>query len=648
MSSELRISGPPRPGGAREAAATAIAPLRAAIDQQSIPGALYDPIAERPGWVQCYACGHLCRIPPGRDGICRVRSNRDGVLHVPSGYVGALQLDPIEKKPFFHALPGSQALSFGMLGCDYHCSYCFSGETRVITNRGVVRLDSLLPAKRITMPDGGEAGYEPGWEALTSEGTFSPIQQVFRHPYGGQMIEITPYYLPGFLCTPNHRVLATTDPEAPLSWIQAGLLRPGHYLSVPKPATTAASNPVSIDVMDVLAGFTHSYRVPRQLGPTDISFIMTASAAGASSRELRHCRSRVRRGTWEYDRVRGVVDEGESVRSFKEHRPGIPRTLVLDERFAELLGWYCAEGCVVRSRNRPNSHQVAISLGPDEEQQAYHVKELLWRVFGVNASITRQLTTVSVTFSKSSVALLLKAICGARAAEKRVPTALLSSSRGVVDAFLSAFVAGDGHRYPNGKISLTTVSEELAFGIAYLALRQGHLSAIYPAALPETKVIAGRIVRQARAQYTVVWYESAMKRRSWERATHYLVPIRSVAAHDFHGFVYNLEIEGSHTYTANFAAVHNCQNWITSQALRDPSALAPTRRITPAELVAVAEGAGARVIASTYNEPLITSEWAVEVFRAAKGSGLLTAYISNGVTTNSAVFSRPSSRQSAT
>ena len=75
-------------------------------------------------WVRCLACGHRCRIPPGHDGICRVRYNDHGVLKVPTGYAAGLALDPIEKKPFFHVLPGSRALSFGMLGCDYHCSYC--------------------------------------------------------------------------------------------------------------------------------------------------------------------------------------------------------------------------------------------------------------------------------------------------------------------------------------------------------------------------------------------------------------------------------------------------------------------------------------------------------------------------------------------
>ena len=74
--------------------------------------------------VRCLACGHRCRILPDRDGVCRVRFNRGGDLRVPFGYVAGLGVDPIEKKPFYHAFPGQDALSFGMLGCDLHCSFC--------------------------------------------------------------------------------------------------------------------------------------------------------------------------------------------------------------------------------------------------------------------------------------------------------------------------------------------------------------------------------------------------------------------------------------------------------------------------------------------------------------------------------------------
>ncbi|CAN5652952.1 AmmeMemoRadiSam system radical SAM enzyme [soil metagenome] len=74
--------------------------------------------------IRCYACGHQCPIPDGAAGVCKVRFNRGGKLMVPWGYVGALQCDPIEKKPFFHVRPGALAFSVGMLGCDLHCSYC--------------------------------------------------------------------------------------------------------------------------------------------------------------------------------------------------------------------------------------------------------------------------------------------------------------------------------------------------------------------------------------------------------------------------------------------------------------------------------------------------------------------------------------------
>jgi pyruvate formate lyase activating enzyme len=74
--------------------------------------------------LRCYACGHECPIPDGAAGVCKVRVNRGGALRVPYGYVGGIQCDPIEKKPFFHAHPGALAYSFGMLGCDLHCSYC--------------------------------------------------------------------------------------------------------------------------------------------------------------------------------------------------------------------------------------------------------------------------------------------------------------------------------------------------------------------------------------------------------------------------------------------------------------------------------------------------------------------------------------------
>jgi pyruvate formate lyase activating enzyme len=96
--------------------------MASTLDSRTTEGQLVETLPD--GALRCVACGHRCLIREGRRGICRVRFNQGGRLLVPRGYVAALQCDPVEKKPFFHVLPGADALTFGMLGCDFHCGYC--------------------------------------------------------------------------------------------------------------------------------------------------------------------------------------------------------------------------------------------------------------------------------------------------------------------------------------------------------------------------------------------------------------------------------------------------------------------------------------------------------------------------------------------
>jgi pyruvate formate lyase activating enzyme len=99
-----------------------MASLAEVLEEHTVEGDLYERIDDNR--IRCFACGHCCPIPDGAPGVCKVRFNRGGKLMVPFGYVGGTQCDPIEKKPFFHVRPGALAFSFGMLGCDLHCSYC--------------------------------------------------------------------------------------------------------------------------------------------------------------------------------------------------------------------------------------------------------------------------------------------------------------------------------------------------------------------------------------------------------------------------------------------------------------------------------------------------------------------------------------------
>ncbi len=84
---------------------------------------LYEKTADRQ--VECHLCSHLCRLQETKFGICGVRQNLDGCLftHV-YGEVIASNVDPIEKKPLYHFLPGSRSYSIATLGCNFKCGFC--------------------------------------------------------------------------------------------------------------------------------------------------------------------------------------------------------------------------------------------------------------------------------------------------------------------------------------------------------------------------------------------------------------------------------------------------------------------------------------------------------------------------------------------
>ena len=79
--------------------------------------------------VQCELCPKGCVIGPGQSGECRVRVNIDGVLRtVVYGFPCSMHIDPVEKKPFFHFLPGSKTFSLATVGCNLHCKNCQNWE----------------------------------------------------------------------------------------------------------------------------------------------------------------------------------------------------------------------------------------------------------------------------------------------------------------------------------------------------------------------------------------------------------------------------------------------------------------------------------------------------------------------------------------
>ncbi|HVX66240.1 MAG TPA: AmmeMemoRadiSam system radical SAM enzyme [Bryobacteraceae bacterium] len=125
-------------------------------------GVLWERLDEKR--IRCFACGHRCPIFEGQPGVCKVRFNEHGELRVPWGYAAGVQIDPIEKKPFFHVRPGALALSFGMLGCDLHCGYCqnWVSSQALRDPRAVAAGHAVTPEELV------EAALDAGADALVS------------------------------------------------------------------------------------------------------------------------------------------------------------------------------------------------------------------------------------------------------------------------------------------------------------------------------------------------------------------------------------------------------------------------------------------------------------------------------------------------
>ena len=102
------------------------------------------------GRIRCDLCPHLCEIDNGDRGRCGVRENIDGELWtVAYGNPCAVQIDPVEKKPFYHVLPGTKTLSLATAGCNLHCKSCLNWEAAKATPEETYNHD-LPPAEAVT------------------------------------------------------------------------------------------------------------------------------------------------------------------------------------------------------------------------------------------------------------------------------------------------------------------------------------------------------------------------------------------------------------------------------------------------------------------------------------------------------------------
>lgn len=95
--------------------------------------------------VRCNLCRHRCTIIDGGRGLCRVRENHGGILYsLSSGLIVAEHVDPIEKKPLYHVLPGSHSYSVASVGCNFNCQHCQNANIAKYNDHGTGNMPGQL------------------------------------------------------------------------------------------------------------------------------------------------------------------------------------------------------------------------------------------------------------------------------------------------------------------------------------------------------------------------------------------------------------------------------------------------------------------------------------------------------------------------
>jgi len=621
--------------------------------------------------LQCLACNRYCKIPDGQAGFCGVRVNEKGTLNLSVyGKPCAVWIDPIEKKPLFHFLPGSRSFSIGTFGCNFACIFCFTPDTALMNDDSVKSLAELFDSceQRIEHSD-GEIGLATSRKTITASGSKEKVAKVFRHFYEGDVLEIRPRHAPPVTCTPEHRFFVYRD--GILEKVAAESLKKGDYLTIPK--LKPKNEKAVLDAKEILARNVSKIKKMRKLREAGLERLLELKKLGKTSKEigqelgmhpvyLRKLLGELRRkgideSTFMYDN--SIVEKGKMIKFRMEKGDGIPRFINVDKKFAELLGYYCAEGNTTRAKNRPTSFNVVFSYGKHEEALIRRTAELFRKIFGIEPRIFQRRTTVTVEVGMSSLGILFSELCGNKAKHKKVPPQIACSTPEVIKSFMNAFLAGDGCVLKDN-IAFNTISKKLALGIYHLLLLLGYLPSFYEWVPTPKKKIEGRTVNQSTLYYVKLKAEkfrehflgntryksrpkSEANLRFKESKGHWLVPVVRVERRAYSGYVYNCEVDSEHSYLANFIGVCNCQNWDISQAPQEARAKDPVRwreyfqklidrteAWPPERIVENAVQSGCKSISFTYNEPTIFTEYAIDVMKLARKKGLKGVYVTNG------------------
>lgn len=379
---------------------------------------------------------------------------------------------------------------------------CLTGETEVLMSNGSRTISSIVDEQITT-------------EVLTSGGQWNPIEQHYKRPYKGELIQIIVQKINiPMNITPNHEVFVwDTKARTQRNWYRG-------QLSIKKAGDLKAGN---------LASKSDKLVIPLPIEHDRESVDVPPPIKWA----------------------RNLIPEGR-FRLTKEN--------------LRLLGLYVAEGHVSKTKvSLHNSTNVTWSFGSNENKLIGEVKETLKNSFNIEAS-TQVNTATQITASSAQLGHFILSNFNTGSRKKKLPVWLLELPKEKLQHFMSGAVDGDGHKavmqnsWSNEPVTTyASASKTLIMQLFLVAIKLG--------VIPSLRMyhqrnhhLNGREIKSSTDgyYYNISWRKSGKGTVGQIINNFLILPIKRIKQIPFSGYVYNIGIKQDHSYTANLFAVKNC------------------------------------------------------------------------------------------
>ena len=243
----------------------------------------------------------------------------------------------------------------------------------------------------------------------------------------------------------------------------------------------------------------------------------------------------------------------------------LPNTILIDKDFLRLVGYYLSEGSVV---TKPCKGRVFFTFGSHEKDYVDDVKNIMKRIFGLESNKIRHVhNSTNVIFSSARLARFFEKHFGKGAQNKHLPHWMLLLPGEKQEALLSGLWRGDGY-INNAAGKFVTISKILAHQVKILLMRQKIIFSFLT--IPQQGIHKENYCiyiksREAKLKVAEIMGKNievsprvAKTQKAWYDDEYFYTTIDKIEETFYKGLVYNLEVEGSHSYVSEAATLHNC------------------------------------------------------------------------------------------